>query len=85
MTKFDFHNWLTNFVIEKQIDLSDYVDGKDCQLQVGDVISAFCNAPEVEQKIIKDTIVKIDFANGDILHYIKYMATALDKEHKIGM
>jgi hypothetical protein len=34
-------------------------------------------APEHEQAAIKNTIVRIDFANGDVMHYFKHLAGAL--------
>lgn len=80
-----FETWLKTFASEKGLDLSEYVDGMDCQLQVGDVLSAMLSAPISEQLTIKMTLTKIDFANGDVMHYIKHLAKALDSSYKIGI
>jgi hypothetical protein len=41
------------------------------------VIDAIDKAPVSEQEAIKAMIVKIDFKNGDVLHYVKHLAQAL--------
>lgn len=84
-----FQKWLTKFVEEKQLDLSEPVEGKKVsgkitQLQVGDVLSAMMSAPASEQAQIKKILVQIDFANGDVMHFIRHAAKALDSSHKLG-
>lgn len=73
------------FAEEKNLDMSEFVQGNGCQLQVGDVLSAMNIATEEEQAVIKNTLVKIDFKNGDVMHYIKHLAQALGPEFKLGM
>jgi hypothetical protein len=86
MTKHQkFQKWLATFAEEKGLDMSEYVNGKDCTLQVGDVLSAMNSSTESEQAIIKNTMVMIDLKNGDVLHFIKHLAQALGPEHKLGM
>lgn len=75
-----FYDWFTRFLEEKGIDLAEPVTGKDgVQLQIGDVCQAICDTSADEQRKIKDTLVKIDFANGDVYHYLRHLAQALDK------
>jgi len=88
MTK--FQQWLTTFAEEKQLDMSEPVEGKRVsgkitQLQVGDVLSAMMSAPASEQAQIKNILVQIDFANGDVMHFIRHAAKALDSTYKLGM
>jgi hypothetical protein len=39
------------------------------------------STPDKELKTIKDTIVKIDFKNGDVNHYLKFLAEAYIKHN----
>ena len=80
-----FQKWLVTFCQEKQIDMSEPVQGKDCQLQAGDVLSAMMSAPASEQAQIKHILVMIDFKNGDVMHFIRHSAQALGPEYKLGM
>ncbi len=41
------------------------------------VVDAITSAPQHEQRAIKDMIVKIDFANGDVFDYMKHLAKAI--------
>jgi ribosomal protein S9 len=78
-----FQQWLVNFAQEKQIDMAAFVQGNGCQLQVGDVMSAMMSAPAHEQKRIKEVFVAIDFANGDVMHFIRHCAQALGPESRV--
>ena len=69
-----FYEWFTTFLEEKKIDLSEPV-GRG--IQVGDVCQAIVDTSEDEQKKIKNTIVKIDFFNGDVIHFFKHLGQAL--------
>jgi hypothetical protein len=81
-----FQKWLITFCQEKQIDMSEPVQGKDgCQLQAGDVLSAMMSASAEEQAQIKQIIVMIDFKNGDVMHFIRHAAQALGPEYKLGV
>ena len=80
-----FQQWLVNFAEEKQIEMDVAVQGNGCVLQVGDVLSAMMSAPAHEQNRIKDVFVAIDFANGDVMHFIRHAAQALGSEHKVGV
>ena len=41
------------------------------------VLEAIEHAPAHEQAAIKNTLVRIDFANGDLMGYFKHLAGAL--------
>jgi uncharacterized protein (DUF169 family) len=67
---------------EKGILLNSFeveVDGIVHMMNVDQIVQLIENAPHHEQKHIKDTFSKIDFANGDLMHYIKFLATAFIK------
>lgn len=62
-----------------EIEFSIQVDGFVHFMGVENVIELIENAPAHEQKKIKNTFSKIDFLNGDLLHYIKFLAEAYIK------
>lgn len=75
-----FQKWLVTFCLEKQIDMSvEVIAGDGTEIQVGDVLSVLMSAPDDEQAKAKNIFVMIDFKNGDVYHFIKHMAKALDK------
>ena len=51
-------------------------------MQIG-VIAEFLyqQPPEIQHKV-KDTIVKIDFMNGDIMHYLKFLGKGIEQTTK---
>jgi hypothetical protein len=76
-----FSEWLDVFLEEKGVDL-------DCVLEVegpsglnlipvGVLVLAMKAAPEVEQVGIREMLVKLDWANGDVMGYLKHLAGAL--------
>jgi len=72
-----FYEWFVTFLEEKEIDLSDFLTEG---IQVGDVAQGICDTSPQEQKAIKDILVKIDFQNGDVLHFFKHLAQAIPPE-----
>lgn len=77
-----FAAWLDTFVSEKGIDTDHIftVPGPrwgDNMIPVSVVIEAAKNTGDREQRAIKDTLVKIDFRNGDVMHYFEHLAKAL--------
>ena len=78
-----FQQWLVTFAEEKQIDMSDFVQGDNCTLQVGDVLSAMMSAPPMEQHAIKEVFLHIHFKNGDVMDFIRHCAQALGPEAKV--
>lgn len=67
---------------EKGILLQSFeieVDGLMHMMNVDQIIMLIEQAPTFEQKKIKDTFSMIDFKNGDLMHYIKFLAKAFVK------
>lgn len=82
----EFQKWLCTFMEEKEIEVGEFVTAGDgTTLQVGDVFQAFYDTHPDEQKKIKEQLVKIDFANGNIMHFVEYCAKALSKKDKVGL
>ena len=76
-----FAKWLDTLVDEKGYDteLIITVDGPSGEnlIPLEIVLTAIKNTCQSEQKMIKETLVKIDFLNGDCLHFFKHLAKAL--------
>lgn len=77
-----FRRWLKTFIAEKGIDTETVLEvasanGTPNSIPVGCVIEAMNAAPASEQRRIRDMIVRIDFRNGDVLHYFRHLAGAL--------
>ena len=77
----NFTNWINTFIAEKGIDLEQRfeVEGPSGanSFEYGMIVDAIKQAPANEQAAIKTTIVKIDFANGDVRHFFRHLAQAL--------
>lgn len=72
-----YQKWLQTFITEKNVDLSAMVLCSDQEpTQAGNVIQVMMGAIEHEAKAIKATLVKIDFMNGDVMHFINHLAKA---------
>ena len=76
-----FTKWFRTFVEEKGLDREQILEvegasGTNC-IPVGCVCEAVEMAPDHEQAQIKNVIVKIDFANGDVLHFFRHLAKAI--------
>lgn len=71
---------LEKMLEEKGIDLEQdlNIEGQ-INLTVATVLEFIYNCPaEIQKKIVR-TFVQIDFANGDVMHYIKYIANGMAK------
>lgn len=82
----NFNEWLDTFVEEKEIDVDRSFevyadDGTWNLIPVGSVIEYIKQVGPDAQASIKDTFVKIDFANGDVYHFLEYMAAGMAKIH----
>lgn len=80
MTSENFNKWFDTFLEEKElpyaaweIETADNVHMIDSDF----VVEAIKSAPVHEQAKIKNTIVKIDFCNGDVNHFFEHLANAL--------
>jgi hypothetical protein len=86
MKKTAFQKWLLTFIEEKKLDMSEpVVAGDGSTLFAGDVFSKIMVSPASEQKRIKDMMVAIDFANGDVMHFVKYLAKALTENDRVSL
>lgn len=76
-----FAAWLDTFVAEKGIDLEAIMTvpgpSGDNFIPVSALLAAMKAAPSHEQAGIKSMVVKIDFRNGDVLHYFRHLAQAI--------
>ncbi len=41
------------------------------------VVDAIAAAPKSEQTVIRNNLIWIDFANGDVFHYFRHLAQAI--------
>jgi hypothetical protein len=77
----NFNTWLDTLVSEKGIQTDQRFDVEGPSgtnsMEYGHVIEAIKQAPKHEQANIKTTLVKIDFANGDICHFFRHLAQAI--------
>ena len=80
MTKFE--KWLNTFIEEKGIETElsiqfDDENGNFNIMPVKIILDAIKSTTKEEQAQIKNTIVQIDFKNGNVLDYFKHLAKAL--------
>ena len=80
-----FNNWFDTFTEEKNIPFTSWEieseDGTTHMIDNNVVMEHIRIASESEQAGIKNILVKIDFANGDVNHFFKHLATALVNNH----
>ena len=76
-----FARWIDTFLQEKEIALESILEVTGPSgtnwIPVGALVEMMKGAPKYEQQGIKSMIVRIDFANGDVLDYFKHLAQAV--------
>jgi hypothetical protein len=76
-----FNKWLDTFVSEKGIDPEQMLTAEGPSgtnfIPVQCLVDMIKQAPRHEQAGIKSMIVRIDFKNGDVLHYFQHLAQAI--------
>ena len=76
-----FEKWIDVFVAEKDLDTEMVfkVEGDAGMnwVPLGAVVEFVKTLDAVPKARIKETIVKIDFINGDVLDFFKYMAKGM--------
>jgi hypothetical protein len=76
-----FAKWLDTLIEEKGVDLEDTFEVEteiQTHLMSYGVVIEHCKiASDKEQAFIKDTLVKIDFKNGDIKHFFRHLGKCL--------
>lgn len=79
-----FAQWIDTLVEEKGIDtmmpFSVETERTTHLMTYSTVIEAAKNAPTRERNAIKTNLVKIDFANGSITHYLRHLAKGLAEQ-----
>ena len=73
----DMRTYLTNLITEKGTDLEATIqlDGH-FGLTYEMLVDFICSATEYHSQI-KNTLVQIDFLNGDIFHYLNHLAQGM--------
>lgn len=81
-----FKNYITNLLTEKGIDLDDtfaiILQRHAHVYEYGQFIEDLVELTDGDTKVreqIRRTFVKIDFVNGDVLDYVKHLATGIVK------
>jgi len=76
-----FDEWLDTLVEEKGYNVEQFitVEGESGQniMSLEIVLEAIKKACQEDKKKIKNMLVKIDFHNGDCMHFFKHLAGAL--------
>lgn len=76
-----FSKWLETFIQEKGIDLEDCfeveTDNQSHFMSYGVIVEHIMISSDHEKEQIKDMIVKIDFKNGDVKHYLRHLGKCL--------
>ncbi len=76
-----FNKWLDTFIEEKGINLHQTFDVEGRTglnvIPYGVVIEHMKIAPKSEQASIKNMLVRIDFANGDVKHFLRHLGKAI--------
>ena len=72
-----FEEWFRTFIEEKDLPIVEFEiehDGIVHYLDNYDAVEIICNAmsPDDQEKV-KDVIFRLDFMNGDINHFLKYI------------
>ncbi len=71
---FKYQEWAERLFSEKGIAL----DAELTNNQTVQSVLGFCaEVSDAEQDKVRDTLVQIDFANGDVLHFMNYLAKAI--------
>lgn len=76
-----FTKWIDTFLSEKGIDLGQVLEvegksGLNC-IPLECLVDTIKTAPAIEQAAIRNTIVKIDFMNGDVIPFFRHLARAI--------
>jgi hypothetical protein len=73
--------YLNNLIEEKGLDLEEIIEVQGESgtnfIPLGVVVEHILIAPDHEKKQIRNVLVKIDFKNGDVMHFFKYLAEAI--------
>lgn len=77
----NFNEWLNVFIEEKEINTAktfEFIINETWNYLPLEVVLEFIESlPSDQQSVIKNTLVKIDFMNGDVYHFFKYLAKGM--------
>ena len=75
--------YLENLITEKGQDLENEVIQIDGHFGITfEVLIEFIVSAKQYHKQIRNTLVMIDFKNGDVFHYLKHLATGMVKQYE---
>jgi len=72
-------NYLTTLITEKGKSTDDLINLEGHHGLTYDMLIKFIETQKTYHAQIKKTIVQIDFANGDVFHYLKHLALGMVK------
>lgn len=78
----EFYKWLNTFIEEKELENEIYKiehNGYIHYVQLNTVLDLIRISATEEKKKIKEKIIQIDFYNGDLHHFFRYLAEAYIK------
>lgn len=78
----DFDTWIDTFIDEKGLDRDHRFEVEGPQwgwnsIPLASVIAAVKACTPAEQAEVKDTLVQIDFRNGDAMHFFEHLAKGM--------
>lgn len=81
-----FSEWIEIFIDEKGIDRERMIDidleNSFHMIPVGSVIEQLKAESDGTQAQAKDILVKIDFRNGDVMHFFGFLAEKMAKDYE---
>ena len=75
--------YLYTLLKEKGFDTNEMIIVDDDELfgavymYLGDIVDFILKQDKYNQRKVRDTLVKIDFCNGDVMDYLKYIGKGL--------
>ena len=76
----DMKTYLTNLIEEKgkELDTPIKIEGH-FGMTLENVVEFICSLSEKDQKECRNKLVYIDFKNGDVFHFLQYIAEGMAK------
>ena len=78
-----FKNWLKKFIDETDLDREHVFEfdheGTLHLMEFENLVDSILSLPEEHRKKIKDKLVGIDSENGDLMHYLNWVALGFIK------
>lgn len=77
-------NYLETLITEKGADLEDDINLEGHYSLTWQMLVDFIEKQPQFHKEIKQTLVMIDFKNGDVFHYLRHLASGMVKSLEYG-